>query len=262
MSKAITKVAAAEPAAIDAVIAAGDLSKLTPEQRVSYYRNVCESVGLNPMTRPFEYITLQGKLTLYARKDATDQLRKLHGVSIQVVSRETINGVYVVTARGTDKSGRYDESIGAVTLAGKGGDDACNALMKAETKAKRRVTLSLCGLGWLDESEIETIPVARLEHIDHETGEVLDSHGEPPQPTVVREVVATREGPTSEEVRIRAVAALQVPGADIGKLQSQFVKYRKVLNEQDTIAINTAIGEAWHAAEKRTAMSEVLDGGG
>ena len=30
--------------------------------------------------------------------------------------------------------------------------------MKAETKSKRRVTLSICGLGFLDESEIDTIP--------------------------------------------------------------------------------------------------------
>jgi hypothetical protein len=29
--------------------------------------------------------------------------------------------------------------------------------MKCVTKAKRRATLSLCGLGWLDETEIETI---------------------------------------------------------------------------------------------------------
>ena len=33
-----------------------------------------------------------------------------------------------------------------------------NAIMKTETKAKRRATLSICGLGFLDESEIETIP--------------------------------------------------------------------------------------------------------
>jgi hypothetical protein len=29
--------------------------------------------------------------------------------------------------------------------------------MKAETKAKRRVTLSICGLGFLDETEVETL---------------------------------------------------------------------------------------------------------
>src|SRR6185312_3719783 len=33
--------------------------------------------------------------------------------------------------------------------------------MKAETKAKRRVTLSICGLGMLDETEVDSIPDAR-----------------------------------------------------------------------------------------------------
>lgn len=36
-----------------------------------------------------------------------------------------------------------------------------NALMKAETKAKRRVTLSIAGLGLLDESELEDAAPAR-----------------------------------------------------------------------------------------------------
>jgi hypothetical protein len=33
-----------------------------------------------------------------------------------------------------------------------------NALMRAETKAKRRVTLSIAGLGWLDETEFDIVP--------------------------------------------------------------------------------------------------------
>ena len=45
--------------------------------------------------------------------------------------------------------------------------------MKSETKAKRRVTLSLCGLGMLDETEIETIPSATPTPVDHATGEIL-----------------------------------------------------------------------------------------
>ena len=40
------------------------------------------------------------------------------------------------------------------------GDALANALMKAETKAKRRVTLSIAGLGWLDETELDTIAQA------------------------------------------------------------------------------------------------------
>lgn len=145
-------------AIIERVLATGDLQKLSSQDRINYYNAVCRSVGLNPLTQPFQYITLNGKLTLYTRRDATDQLRKIHNVSIQIVSREHINDVYIVTARATTKEGRTDESIGAVAIGRLQGDLLCNAIMKAETKAKRRVTLSVCGLGFLDESEIETIP--------------------------------------------------------------------------------------------------------
>lgn len=158
-----TAVAKREPAeVIEQVIAKGNLAELTPAQRTEYYRVVCESLGMNSLTKPFEFITLNGKLVLYARKDATDQLRTLRHVSIVIVSRERIDDVYAVTARATDAKGRTDESIGAVSISGLKGDALCNALMKAETKAKRRVTLSICGLGILDEAELETIPAARM----------------------------------------------------------------------------------------------------
>jgi hypothetical protein len=146
---------------IESVIVKGDLAKLSSEERTRYYSEVCRSVGLNPLTKPFEYLQLNGKLTLYARKDATDQLRQIHGVSLTIVSREQVGDVYVVTARATTASGRSDESIGAVSIGTLKGDALANALMKAETKAKRRVTLSICGLGLLDETEIETIPGAQ-----------------------------------------------------------------------------------------------------
>lgn len=142
---------------MEQVIIKGDLSSLTPIERMEYYRAVCNSVGLNPLTQPFQYITLNGKLTLYARKDATDQIRNNNGVSIIKLERERIDDIYTVTAYATDKTGKSDSSIGAVFIGGKRGDDLANAFMKAETKAKRRVTLSICGLGMLDETELETI---------------------------------------------------------------------------------------------------------
>lgn len=150
------------PAALqEKVLVGGDLSKLSSQERLTYIGAVCNSLGLNPLTRPFEYINLSGKLTLYARKDATEQLRSLRGISIEIVSREVVEDTYVVTARAVDASGRRDESIGAVSIGGLKGDAKANAIMKAETKAKRRVTLSISGLGLLDETEIETIPGAQ-----------------------------------------------------------------------------------------------------
>jgi hypothetical protein len=150
------------PADIEKVLVEGNLAALKPEQRVSYYNATCQSLGLNPLTTPFDYLNLNGKLRLYAKKDATDQLRRHYGVSIHITAREVVHDVYVVTARALLPSGREDESTGAVTVKGKAGEDLANAWMKAETKAKRRVTLSICGLGFLDESELESVRGARV----------------------------------------------------------------------------------------------------
>lgn len=143
--------------AVEMALVNNDLSKLSPSDRMSYYKNVCDSVGLNPLTQPFSYILLNGKLTLYAKRDATDQLRKNHNISINIVSREKIDDVYIVIARAKTQDGREDESIGSVSIGNLKGDALANAYMKCETKAKRRVTLSICGLGMLDDSETESI---------------------------------------------------------------------------------------------------------
>jgi len=177
---------------MEAVIIKGDLKKLTPEERVQYYNETCKSVGLNPLTRPFEYIELQGKLTLYARRDAADQLRKMNGINIEIVSQDVSDGLLSVHVRAKDVTGRIDEDLGVVSFPeNMRGDVRANTIMKAVTKAKRRVTLSISGLGMLDETEAETIPSAKPPpevksvmrpaelstgtHIDRETGEVIET---------------------------------------------------------------------------------------
>ncbi len=179
------------PDIMERVIIMGDLKRLTPQERVQYYNETCKSVGLNPLTRPFEYIELQGKLTLYARRDAADQLRKINGISIEIVSQDIHDGLYSVHVRAKDRDGRTDEDLGVVAFPDNmRGDVRANTILKAITKGKRRVTLSLSGLGWLDETEVEDIPGARPppeiktvmrpaelstgERIDRETGEIIE----------------------------------------------------------------------------------------
>lgn len=203
----------------EAAILRGNLKDLTSQQRVQHYLNVCESLGLNPYTKPFDYIELDGPgkdadgnkertLTLYAKRDAADQLRKLQGVSIKVISRETIDSIHVVTVQAFTPDGRTDEAIGVVPIGKEGGEwkksergknyfegdgtivpfapaDMANALMKAETKAKRRVTLSICGLGFIDETEIETIRNARKVTVNHSSGEIIDTDSPPDDPAVI-----------------------------------------------------------------------------
>lgn len=155
---------------IEKVVMQGDLSKLDPEQRVTYYNHVCRTLGLNPYTRPFDYISLNGKLTLYAKKDATEQLRKVNKISITDLDGKMIDDLYIVTAKAKTADGRVDQSCGAVSIGTLKGEQKANAIMKAETKAKRRVTLSISGLGWTDESEVECIPSAIKVNVDLETG--------------------------------------------------------------------------------------------
>lgn len=155
--------ATVSPDIIESLVLNGDLSKMSGQQKVQYYNQFCKSLGLNPLTQPFEIINLKGKLRMYAKKDATDQLRNIYGVSVTKLEKEQIGDIYMVTATGQNKHGRVDSSIGALTIANLQGENLANAIMKCETKAKRRLTLSLCGLGMLDETEVESAQTVQAE---------------------------------------------------------------------------------------------------
>ncbi len=185
---------------MEKVLVGGDLSELSPRQRLDYYLAYCQSLGLNPLTRPFGYILFEDKKTgekrleLYAKKDASEQLAYRHQVNIEIRSREVDeDGIYTVHVRIADpQSGRFVDATGSVALTDSGGKQyngtyRANLKMKGETKAARRGTLRFCGLGVLDESEVETVPGARIVQVDPQTGEI----------THVSEPVASEEKPTN-----------------------------------------------------------------
>ncbi len=239
------------PAEMDAVLVSGDLKGLSPQQRVEYYGAVCKSLGLNPLTKPFDYLSLNGKLTLYAKKDCTDQLRKIYGVSIQFIDKSIDNGVLTVTARATDRTGRQDEDCGSVTIGNAGGDMRANAIMKAHTKAKRRVTLSICGLGMMDESELETVrgairmPSEEVAHIDtgghaHGTREAQDYvamqklaelavHVDDVPNTPAKPKAAAAKPKTT--TNFKALEAIGDIKADLKKLAGNDDEYYRILRE-------------------------------
>ena len=163
---------------LEQVVIQGDLAQLTASQRLEYYRRVCESLGLNPLTKPFGYITFQGKLRLYALKDATEQLAQIHGVSLKLGEGRAIEGIYIVHATASTAN-RSVDATGAVNIEGLTGENKANAFLKAETKACRRAVLRLVGLGWLDETEVEAVPGSAQVDVDPETGEIVESPGKP-----------------------------------------------------------------------------------
>ena len=153
---------------IEELLATGNIGQFNSQEKVAYINKVCDMMGLNPLTRPFEYVSFQGKVVLYARKDCTDQLRKIHGVSIRVTNQTILEGLLTITVEAQDKTGRVDSDMGALSIAGLKGDALANATMKALTKAKRRVTLSICGLGILDETELETMQGPHVDKISNQ----------------------------------------------------------------------------------------------
>ena len=204
--------------AIERVLIMGDLSKLTEEQCVDYYLTTCKSLGLNPLTKPFQYLILNGKKVLYATRDCTDQLRKINGVSVTELLESTHENVFIIKAKGTDKTGRTDASTGAVNIAGLKGDYLANAIMKAETKAKRRLTLSICGLGMLDETEVETIPTATIveAHVAQTITEPKPAAAKPAKPTPPPKAAIPVDMPTKPPVSketAKPVAAPAKPAA-------------------------------------------------
>jgi len=143
---------------IESIVLKGDLSAMSSEDKAAYYARMCDALGLTAATQPFALLKLNGKEIMYPTRGATDQLAAIHRIN-----REIIDGPKVVdvagtkmiyaVCRATHPNGRVETAVATVPL-----NDPLNGLMKAETKAKRRATLSILGLGMMDESELDTIP--------------------------------------------------------------------------------------------------------
>jgi hypothetical protein len=174
----ITKEVPRLPEKIEQSLIGGNLVNLSPEERVSLYMATCKSLRLNHLTNPFCYILVADwendteKLILYAAKNCTDQLRQIHGVAVipNSLRQWREDGMLKASVSVTTRNGRTDSDIGVIPLKRWSkkkrevyeltGAALANAEMHVVTKAKRRATLSVCGLGGIvDESELDTMNV-------------------------------------------------------------------------------------------------------
>src|SRR6516164_2452126 len=201
---------------MESVLIKGDLARLTPQERDAYYNAVCKSIGVNPLTQPLAYMNLQGKLSLYAKRDCADQLRRLRNVSIEILRQGLNDDLYSVHVQATDGTGRKDEDLGVVPLpANVKGEFRANMILKAVTKAKRRVTLSICGLGFLDETEVDSIPGAKIEPASSLADEMQDAipdhelHADASEPVAVTTSVAAGAQETTSPPAASAALSLE-----------------------------------------------------
>lgn len=210
-------------AVVEKVITGGDLGQLTPEQRVRYYIQTCESLKLNWRTKPFDVVALrgQGAKTLYPNKGCAEQLAQIHNISVDLLEATIEEGVRIQKAKACLANGRCVTKTGAVTVAGKRGDDYANAVMKCETKAHRRAVLALVGLNMPDESELETIPGSQRFTMDVESGEIASQPHNAPTAQNSRSTAtpAPAEVGTVDEATGQIISTAKEMGEEIKKLR-------------------------------------------
>lgn len=271
------------PEVISKLILSGDLSDLNPQERVIYYTAICERLGLDPVTKPFTILKLPGrnhepdKVVMYCDRGGAAQLVKIHNVKREIIAREERDGCYIVTARASTPDHRSDESIGVVPVekengewesrrkrngdeyrffAGNGtytklrGDALANAMMKAETKAKRRATLDLLGLGMLDESEISQEvfepPITQDQAIqDREKQRALEAGGGASGGEPMGKAEEKKEEAKNPVKTVDATNAAVIPPAKAEKKQEPAPVSGKPLSERS--ADELPEGQKWRA---------------
>lgn len=207
----------AAPAALDEKILSsivangGDLAKLTQDQKLAYYSDFCNRLGLDPLSQPFNILRLNGKEVLYCGRAGVQQLSKLHKVSHKIIARDHVNGCYAVTAQASTPDARSTESIGVMPVENLKGDSLSNAMMKAESKAKRRATLDLLGLGMLDDSAGEAHPEGAVEV---PAATPVAKQAAPPAEEKAAAPVAPKPAPQPKE-EVKAPAETKAPATPV-----------------------------------------------
>jgi hypothetical protein len=180
--------------ALQHVLGTGDLSRLSGEQKVALYLDLCGSLGLNPRTRPFDFVefydpeTRGKKLTLYPNKSCAEQLRRQHQISVRIVSEDIVGKLFKVVAEGRKANGVVDTATAYVPLTDKDGQPLvgqrlANAFMKGQTVAKRRLTFSMVGM--FAPPDLDELRRARVVTVDG-SGQIVE------HPTTEQRALAER----------------------------------------------------------------------
>lgn len=158
--------------AIRSYLRTGDLSVLPDVEKDKVLLKMCEHYQLDAVMRPFILIKLNGKEVWYPTKSATDMVAAKFNLTREVLEiKENVErGILECRVKVTQEgSSRTETCISAVSIVEFGRDETgkivgkimkgeayANALMKVDTKAKRRATLGWLGIAdYYDPAENE-----------------------------------------------------------------------------------------------------------
>lgn len=235
-----------------AVLKDGDLSKLSDEEKLIYYVHECNRMGLDPAARPLEFMRLNGREVLYAKRVAGDMLAAKHGITTAIVEGPKVMefgsaAVLYCRVRAAMPDGRSCEDVGTAAVA-----DLVNAILKVVTKSIRRATLRLCGWGGLDESELESIPA-------HEKAAVEM----PRLATVIADVASPDDGPPADGAPdplapIRAATADGPGSLTVDRAVAVYLAHETALGSELASTAFAMLGRACPAGTSKAAFKRAI----
>lgn len=161
-----------------------DLERLDADQKTRYYSDACEFLGIPAHLNLLAFIFMNVGDTgrhevLYAKKGATDFIRDSRGittVSLEPIKDFVAGQVCFIAAGLQESTKRKEFAVGAASIEGLTGKALSDAIMTAQTRATRRMTLQFVGGGILDESELpEGLVTTPLASVNPEAIRALDA---------------------------------------------------------------------------------------
>lgn len=264
-----------------------NLDDLDEQQKQEYYLAACKHFNLPPDMNLLAFIWLdngegQRHLALYAKKGATDLIREHEKITTESLTMQSGANFVSFIARGVNGGGRAEMAVGSAFTEGLKGRALEAAVMTAQTRATRRMTLQFLGGGLLDESEVNstttdinkaTVPLATLAPLAPEQP-VVQPNSKPGKDITVESVeVRLSQGlPAVEPTPAQQAAAealTKVPLAKLveaaGGLQSSIdpvVAFDPVVLAKAADGINAAIEATATVKKTRKKRTVSLDSPG
>lgn len=137
-----------------------NLNNFTEDEKQRYYLAACAHFNLPPDLNLLYFDWVDNgeggrNLVLATTKGATDIIRGRYGVTTIDLHMEERFGCVNFIATGQDAKGRIERAVGSCSLDGLRGRAVEIAIMTAQTRATKRMTLQFVGGGLLDETEVQ-----------------------------------------------------------------------------------------------------------
>ena len=206
------------PAAVIQAQLYGNWAGTTEDQRVKACLELCGVLGIPTPLNPFRFITLNGKMVMYAPNEAAQLIAASREASVDIVNkyRDKETNIYVVEIQVSTQARRV-QNFAAIYVGGLTGQKLADAMMKCCTKGIRRTIFGAFGLSIADDDDVaaNSPPPAPLKI---QASEVIEAYTAPVKPENVDLQEATIEARSG--LFRRLIGKDSMFGKEVGKAKA------------------------------------------